>query len=216
MPELPEVAPVKKTLLPYVTNCKIIDIDVYLPRLIKYPSPDLFIENLLGKKIEDIRRKGKYLVFVFSDSEMIVHLRMTGSLVAQKTDLPMPNYAKIKFELDNNFTLWFCDIRTFGTLYLMDKTSDYRIEGYETLGPEPLSSEFTIEYLTMKVNKSSKPIKTLILEQKIIAGLGNIYADECLALASISPFRSANSLTSDEINNLHDAINSVISNAKIK
>ena len=105
--------------------------------------------------------------------------------------------------------MWFTDIRTFGTLYLVTD-NDFYIEGYETLGPEPLSAGFTPEYLAPLAAKSRKPIKTFILDQKNIAGLGNIYADECLALSKILPMRLANTLTGEEINKLCEAINAVI------
>ena len=115
----------------------------------------------------------------------------------------------IEFELPDGVTMWFCDIRTFGTLYLVTNNDAY-IEGYETLGPEPLSEGFTAGYMRPVIAKSRKPIKTLILEQTFIAGLGNIYADECLALSGILPMRTANTLTDEEIDRLHDAINKVI------
>ena len=109
----------------------------------------------------------------------------------------------------NEIALTFGDIRTFGTLYLVTNNDAY-IEGYETLGPEPLSEGFTAGYMRPVIAKSRKPIKTLILEQTFIAGLGNIYADESLALSGILPMRTANTLTDEEIDRLHDAINKVI------
>ncbi len=210
MPEMPEVEQVKKTLAPHVTGKKIQAIDINLDRLIKYPSPEKFISGLLGKTILDVGRRGKYLVLKTDvKQKLIIHLRMTGALIAQSSTLPAPDYAKIKFELSDGITMWFTDIRTFGTLYLVTN-GDIFIEGYETLGPEPLSTDFTAEYLQLFASKSRKAIKTFILDQRIIAGLGNIYADESLALAGISPLRLANSLSYKEIINLLEAINKVI------
>ena len=166
-----------------------------MDRLVKHPSSEQFIKNLTGRTIEDVCRRGKYLVLKTGvNQKLIVHLRMTGSLVAQASDLEAPPYAKIKFELTDGVTMWFCDIRTFGTLYLVTDDDCY-IAGYETLGPEPLTVGFNPEYLAPIAAKSRKPIKTLILDQTVIAGLGNIYADECLALAGILPTRIANTLT---------------------
>lgn len=211
MPEMPEVEQVRKTLAPHIEGKKILAVDITLERLIKYPSTEKFIEGLVGKTISKIDRRGKYLVLQTDVQQfLIVHLRMTGALIAQASNLPAPKYAKIKFTLSDAMTLWFTDIRTFGTLYLMTNNDVY-IEGYETLGPEPLSRNFSATYLEPLAKKSRKAIKTFILDQHNIAGLGNIYADECLALAKISPMRLANSLEHDEIVNLCSAINEVIS-----
>lgn len=210
MPEMPEVEQVRKTLAPHIIGKTITAVEVMLPRLIKHPTPEAFVEGLLGKTIYEIKRKGKYLILqVGQDQELIVHLRMTGALIAQASHMEAPKYAKIKFTLSDGVNLWFTDIRTFGTLYLVTGSDAY-IEGYETLGPEPLSSGFTVEYLVPLAAKSRKPVKTFILDQKIIAGLGNIYADEALALAGILPMRLANSLTFEELTRLHSAANAVI------
>jgi formamidopyrimidine-DNA glycosylase len=210
MPELPEVEQVKKTLLPHIKGKKITQVEVYLDRLIKHPTPEQFVKNLTGRTIEEVSRRGKYLVLqTGADQKLIVHLRMTGYLVAQASELEAPPYAKIKFVLSGGVTMWFCDIRTFGTLYLVTNEDCY-IAGYETLGPEPLTAGFSPDYLAPIAAKSRKPIKTLILDQTVIAGLGNIYADECLALAGILPTRIANTLTSEEVAALHAAANTVI------
>lgn len=210
MPEMPEVEQVRKTLTPHIKGKIITNVEIFLDRLIQHPTPEAFIKGLIGKTIEDVGRKGKYLVLKTADNQkLIVHLRMTGALIAQDSDMPAPKYAKIKFTLSDNITMWFTDIRTFGTLYLVTDNDTY-IEGYETLGPEPLSDGFNVEYLTPLAAKSRKPIKTFILDQKIIAGLGNIYADECLALAKILPMRLANTLNDAEITELCKDINIVI------
>ena len=199
MPEMPEVEQVRKTLAPHVEGKKITSVEVYLDRLIKHPTAAEFVKGLVGKTISKIGRKGKYLVMHTDvNQKLIVHLRMTGALMAQKSELPAPAYAKIKFTLTDGITMWFTDIRTFGTLYLVTNDDAY-IEGYETLGPEPLSEGFTAEYLEPLASNSRKPVKTFILDQKVIAGLGNIYADECLALSGILPMRLANTLSHDEI-----------------
>ncbi len=210
MPEMPEVEQVRKTLAPYIEGKIILAVDVYLERLIKYPDPELFIQKLIGKTIHHIGRRGKYLILETAPAQqLIIHLRMTGALIVQKAEQPAPAYAKIKFTLSDNLNLWFTDIRTFGTLYLVTDNDKY-IEGFETLGPEPLSEKFNAVYLRPLAAKSRKAIKSFILDQKIIAGLGNIYADECLAMAGILPMRSADSLSGEEIERLCEAVNSVI------
>lgn len=210
MPEMPEVEQVRKTLAPHIQGKRINNVEIRLPRLIQFPAPENFAKELEGRTIVEVGRKGKYLVLQTDrGQQLIVHLRMTGALIAQDSALPEPAYAKIKFTLSDNTTMWFTDIRTFGTLYLIEGNNHY-IEGYETLGPEPLSADFTVEYLEPKAKKAKKPIKTFILDQRVIAGLGNIYADECLALSKIHPLRLANSLSHEELVSLAAAINDVI------
>lgn len=210
MPEMPEVEQVRKTLAPHIEGKRITSVEVGLARLIKFPDAEAFVQGLVGKTIEHVGRRGKYLVLqTGAEQKLIVHLRMTGALIAQDSNLPAPPYAKIRFTLTDNTTMWFTDIRTFGTLYLVTNNDTY-IEGYETLGPEPLSAEFTAEYLAPLAKKSRKAIKTFILDQHNIAGLGNIYADECLSLSGILPMRKAETLTLDEITALCEAINAVI------
>ena len=210
MPEMPEVEQVRKTLAPHIEGKRITSVEVYLDRLIKHPTVEKFVAGLVGKTIQKVGRKGKYLVLHTGENQkLIVHLRMTGALLAQSSDAPAPAYAKIKFTLTEGITMWFTDIRTFGTLYLVTNDDAY-IEGYETLGPEPLSEGFTAAYLAPLAAKSRKPIKTFILDQRVIAGLGNIYADECLALSGILPMRLANTLSQAEIEELCKAVNAVI------
>ena len=141
MPEMPEVEQVRKTLAPHIEGKKILAVEIYLERLIKYPQPDAFIKGLVGKTISNVGRRGKYLVLhTAPKQQLIVHLRMTGALLAQPSAAPAPAYAKINYASDD-VTMWFTDIRTFGTLYLVTDNDTY-IEGYETLGPEPLSEAY--------------------------------------------------------------------------
>lgn len=210
MPELPEVEQVRKTLSPHVVGKNIQAIEVRLPRLVQYPSAGEFAAKLTGKTITSLERRGKYLrLNLGEDLYLLVHLRMTGALLAVKKSLGEPEYAKIKFTLNGDEDLWFTDIRTFGTLYLIDH-ADKVIDGYATLGPEPGSKELTAAYLAQACRKKTGAIKAVILDQKIIAGLGNIYADEALFGAGIMPNRKANSLSQEEYAKLVTAVNAVI------
>lgn len=113
MPEMPEVEQVRKTLAPHIEGKKILTVEIYLERLIKYPQPDAFIKGLVGKTISSVGRRGKYLVLhTAPKQQLIVHLRMTGALLAQPSAAPAPAYAKIKFTLSDDVTMWFTDIRT--------------------------------------------------------------------------------------------------------
>lgn len=211
MPELPEVEQVKKTLSPHIINHIIEKTEVNLPRLIKYPDADTFCRQLCGRKIIAIERRGKYLTLVCDQNmRVVVHLRMTGALIVTEGDGAVPPpYAKIHFTLSGGMNLWFTDIRTFGSLHLIT-AGDIKLAGYDNLGPEPCSKEFTAEYLAAACKRHSGPIKGVILKQEIIAGLGNIYADEALFAAGILPNRPANTLTAEEIAALVQAVNAVI------
>ncbi|MEG1345341.1 MAG: bifunctional DNA-formamidopyrimidine glycosylase/DNA-(apurinic or apyrimidinic site) lyase [Acidaminococcaceae bacterium] len=210
MPELPEVEQVRKTLIPHIVGKIIKKVEVRLPRLIQHPSAETFANVLVGQCIQAVKRKGKYLTLEFQTNlKLVIHLRMTGALIATAQGAEEPAYAKVKFELTGDQTLWFCDIRTFGTLHLIIN-DDISIEGYDTLGPEPFSPELTPEYLQTVCQKRKAAIKGVILDQKVIAGLGNIYADEALATAGILPQKPANSLSEKELARLIKGINKVI------
>lgn len=211
MPELPEVEQVKKTLGPHVVGQTIKSVEIRLPRLIQHPTADVFAQKLTGAKIIGIERRGKYLrLNLAGNMYILVHLRMTGALLAWDKKAAEPPYAKVKFTLTGTHDMWFTDIRTFGTLYLIDK-DDFNVEGYTTLGPEPNTPELTVDYLYRICRKKKAPIKNVILDQKIIAGLGNIYADESLFISGILPTRSADTLTEAETQSLLEAINAAIS-----
>lgn len=209
MPELPEVEQVRKTLAPHILGRTVTAVEVYLPRQIVYPSAEQFAKELAGKSFTGIERRGKYLILGLGKLSLVVHLRMTGALLVKSAKGEAPEYAKIKFSLTGGINLWFTDIRTFGTLYLV-RDGDYSIRGLETLGPEPLSAGFSEPYLAKACLKSARPIKSLILDQTVIAGLGNIYADESLALSGILPYRAASTLSREETDRLYAAINAAI------
>ncbi len=210
MPELPEVDQVRKTLIPHIVGKTIKEVEVRLPRMVQYPTATEFVAKAQGTKIESVTRRGKYLRLNLTKNRYIlVHLRMTGALLAVKKTQPEPSHGHIKFVLTGDENLWFTDIRTFGTMYLLEG-EDKVVEGYATLGPEPLEEALTGEYLAKTCAKKTGAIKTVILDQKIIAGLGNIYADEALFAAGVLPTRRANSLSSKEYESLVAAINKVI------
>ena len=210
MPELPEIEQVRKTLTPHIINKLIKRVEVRLPRMIKHPTAEQFADVLVGQSIVDVKRNGKYLSLVFATNlKLVMHLRMTGALIVTEEDAPEPPYAKVKFELTGGKTLWFTDIRTFGALHLIIN-DDSVVGGLETLGPEPLTKELTKEYLLGIFKRRKGPIKGVILDQKVIAGLGNIYADEALFVAGILPDRNADLVTAEECEKLIAAINQVI------
>lgn len=209
MPELPEVEQVRKTLTPHIKNKTIKHIEIYVERLVKKPSALEFAKTLTGKTILSLNRKGKYLIFDIDGGwDLVVHLRMTGALVYTATE-EMPKYARIKFLLNDDSVLWYCDTRTLGTLHLLAK-NEKCIAGLDNLGIEPIAPEFTLEYFSDTLSRKKNKIKGLLLEQSFIAGLGNIYVDEALFLAKVLPMRAANSLTVQEVTALHHAVVTVI------
>lgn len=211
MPELPEVEQVRVSLLPHIKGKTILKTEVRLPRMIHHPAVPDFIMGVEGRTITDVRRRGKYLTLLLDDGHYILaHLRMTGALLVLRGDAPEPSYAKLRFFLSGGMDLWFTDIRTFGTVCLCGGSDSWKDRGYAGLGPEPLSPEFTEDYLKEKLKKSHQMVKCFLLDQHKIAGMGNIYADEALAAAGIRPTRYTDKLTLQQIHALYEAVNRVI------
>ena len=211
MPELPEVEQVRLSLLPHIKGKKIVKAEIRLPRMIHHPAVPEFIAGVEGRMIADVRRKGKYLSLLLDDGHYILaHLRMTGALLVTPCKDKEPPFAKIRFSLTDGIDLWFADIRTFGTLCLCGGSDPWQDKGYAGLGPEPLSPEFTEAYLKAKLKKCHQMVKCFLLDQHKIAGMGNIYADEALAVAGIRPTRYTDKLTLKQIHALYGAVNQVI------
>lgn len=210
MPELPEVEQVKNSLKPYIIFKTIEDIDINVPRLVKSPTPELFVQGLVGKVIVDLERRGKYLIFHLSNKQMlVVHLRMTGALIYKPTQENAPDKPRIIFRL-NEGVLCYCDTRTLGTLDLIDLIDLPKIKGLYSLGVEPISDSFTLEYLQDKMCKSKRLLKAFLLDQRMIAGLGNIYVDEAMAIAKLNPKKTTTTLNKKELKALHAAVKHVI------
>lgn len=211
MPELPEVETIRRSLIEKVSGRKIIEVEFLLSRLVKWPSAGEFQAVLTDKTITNLTRRGKYLLFHLDDQRiMVVHLRMTGRLRYITRGGEQDKFTRIRFKLDNGDMLLYADTRTLGTLYLLPQEELWRISGLANMGPEPLSAEFTLEYFTQMLKKRHGNIKAVLLNQKYIGGLGNIYVDESMAIANIHPERIASSLAGKEIQELFAAINKVI------
>jgi formamidopyrimidine-DNA glycosylase len=172
--------------------------------------PDEFCRQLAGRLIEDVSRRGKYLLFRL-DAGLLwaVHLRMTGRLLHGQAGCPETPYLRARFRLDDDSSLCFIDLRKFGTMWLVDDESLVTSK----LGPEPLSDDFTSAYLRGLLGRRSAPIKATLLDQSAIAGIGNIYADEALFAARISPKRAADSLSRQAVGRLHAGIRQVLEEA---
>ncbi|MBP2653499.1 MAG: mutM 2 [Firmicutes bacterium] len=211
MPEMPEVETIRRTLADKVIGQTITSVEMLLPRLIKWPSTYEFQALITKRTISSLRRRGKYLLFYFdNDTVMVVHLRMTGRIYYLASEINDDRFIRIVFKFLDGGALIYADSRTLGTLYALPSDELWRIAGLSTMGPEPLSPEFTPEYLVETLAKRRGKIKALLLNQQIIGGLGNIYVDESLALARLHPERNASTITAEEATNLYYAINQVI------
>ncbi len=190
MPELPEVETIKKELSPHVIGRRFTDVIVCDAKPVKQPSVEEFRRKLIGQSINDLERRGKYLIFRLSSGKaLVIHLKMTGALLLNPKQ--PDGYARVIFHLDNNSQLVFTDRRRLGALWLLE--NEQAVIG--KLGPEPLTPELTVETLAKRLHKRQAPIKAVLLDQAFIAGIGNMYADEALFAAKIHPLRKADSLS---------------------
>lgn len=207
MPELPEVETIKNELLPYVLGRTVTGVTLFWDRTVRSPAVGEFVFRLVGRQITGLTRRGKYLLFGLDGGELLVmHMKMTGSLLVDPAD---DRFTRAIIHLDNGSALHFWDPRKFGVMWLAEDESD--ITG--KLGPEPLAADFTAEVLAWLLKNRTTPVKPVLLDQAIIAGIGNMYADEALFDAGIHPLRPAGGLSGDEINRLYDSIVKVLRKA---
>ena len=200
MPELPEVETVKETLKKEVLNRVIKDVIIYYDGIIAYPSKDEFIKQIKNQKINDIKRKGKFLMFELDDYYLLSHLRMEGRYYIR--DGEKLKHEHVRFIL-NDKNLCYIDTRKFGRMHLIPKNMAYSVKPLSDLGLEPWDLDLNVSYLKEKYKNKKLPIKTVLLDQSIITGIGNIYDDERLFLSRINPYKKACDLTKK---NLEDII----------
>ncbi len=207
MPELPEVETYVRELAPALTGRTITAARVFWSRTIAEPIAEEFPARIAGLGFATFERRGKYMLLGMNDgSTLIVHLRMTGKLLIQPSDTEPKLHTHVVIDLDNGTSLHYNDPRKFGRIWLVpDRTTVL-----SKLGPEPLAAEFDVDDFTIRLAARSAPIKALLLDQSLVAGVGNIYADESLFRAGIHPARAGRSLTPDEIMRLHAAIREVL------
>ncbi len=213
MPELPEVETIVNDLRPRIEGRRFTGVSVYCPEMVHKSSVAELKRRLPGQVIKKIARRGKYLIFRLTSGEaLILHLRMTGSLRLSQKGKPLAEpspYVRAVFSLDNGTELLFTDRRKLGTISLVKDES----EEIGKLGPEPFDTSFTPKALAERLSKHKAPIKAVLCDQEVIAGIGNMYADEALFFSGIHPLRAANSLSDVEIKRLHKAIREVLTKA---
>lgn len=214
MPELPEVEHVVRALAGAVTGCRIVAAELRLKRLAFGTSRAAFNRKLKGARIESVTRRGKYILMQLdSAAVLMVHLRMTGKFVRLTSDQELPAYAHAIFYLDDDRRLVFCDMRQFGRMKIVAASQLHKAREITALAPEPLLDEFTPAYLRQTLLRSRRSLKTLLLDQTRVLGLGNIYAAEALFLARISPFAISATLTKPRTLRLYQAIRDVLHEA---
>lgn len=196
MPELPEVETIKTVIAPQIQGHRIESVIVKRPEVTAQPTADEFCRLLKGQTISHMMRRGKFIIIcLHSEDRLMLHLRMTGCLLLTPADFPEEKHTHIVFKLSNGTELRFSDTRRFGRFWLLQKGEADTYSGIEKLGIEPFDAELTAAYLHTHLGNRRRPMKQCLLEQTVVAGIGNIYADEILFAAGIYPARPANSLT---------------------
>jgi formamidopyrimidine-DNA glycosylase len=214
MPELPEVETMVRDLRPRVLGRRIARVRADWEGEVVWPTFRALKRRVEGQEITGLKRRGKYAIFdLTSGDHLIVHRGMSGSLLHRGRDDPMEPHVRIRFDLDDGTQLRLNDPRKFGKVFLIDSAGSERPLPWRKMGPEPLDSEFTVESLAERLKGRTGLLKPLLLNQQIVAGLGNIYVDEALYRAGLHPQRRANTLTRPEIERLHTAIVDVLRSA---
>ncbi|MBO9349177.1 bifunctional DNA-formamidopyrimidine glycosylase/DNA-(apurinic or apyrimidinic site) lyase [Chloroflexus sp. MS-CIW-1] len=212
MPELPEVETVARSLVPQLQGRIIVGLaKLDWPKMIT-PSPSEFAALITGRRIESIGRRAKWLLLTLDRGWTIaIHLRMSGHLLVTEPAAASEQHVHFALALDNGRYLIFNDQRKFGRVHLLDQQGLAALD--QAHGPEPLADDFTPDILAQRLQSRRAPIKTLLLDQHLIAGIGNIYANEALWRAGIHPLTPGAALSSEQINHLHRAIRAVLQEA---
>ena len=202
MPELPEVETVRQGLKKLLLGRIIKRVCVYYDGIIEYPSVLEFTSNIENQRINDIDRFGKWLIFVLDDYYLLSHLRMEGKYFIKDASDELNKHEHVVFKLDNDSELRYMDVRKFGKMHLIPKDKIKDIGPLIDLGLEPWDKKLNVSYLRDKYKNKKLPIKSVLLDQSIIVGIGNIYADEILFLAKINPYTRAMDLDDNDLFNI--------------
>jgi formamidopyrimidine-DNA glycosylase len=205
MPELPEVETIKNELSPWVVGQSFTQVTILDTELACGVSAEEVRRELIGQKVESLDRRGKYLIFHLSNGKsLIMHLRMTGVLLLNPGGVD--RYARAVFHFSNGHRLVFSDRRRLGLIWLVEDADTVVCK----LGPEPLDESFTPGILGQRLSRHHIPVKAALLDQCIVAGIGNMYADEALFAARIHPLRKADALSPEEMQTLYQSIRRVL------
>ncbi|WP_163538140.1 DNA-formamidopyrimidine glycosylase [Gracilibacillus sp. YIM 98692] len=206
MPELPEVETIRQTLKQLVIGKQIKDIEIKWPKIIKQPD-DIgeFKQRIIKQTIQDIRRKGKFLLFDLDHDVIVSHLRMEGKYGVYHKNEPYIDHTHIIFHFTDDRQLRYRDVRKFGTMHLWEKGTEHEQKPLNQLAKDPIAEDFSLKEFTNKVQKSDRSIKNILLDQSVIAGLGNIYVDETLFLAAVHPLTKGSELSKKQIKKILEA-----------
>jgi formamidopyrimidine-DNA glycosylase len=210
MPELPEVETVRARLAPVLTGRRFERVEIHDPRLVRPYEPAEVAAELEGERVAAVERRGKYLIVRFESGRvLLIHLRMTGSLRHTSGDLAEDPHRRAVVRLDNGSDVAYRDVRRFGTWLLLEPGE---LEPYldVRVGEEPLDALFTAARLGERLAGRRAPIKAALLDQRTLAGMGNIYVDEALWRARIHPLRAAESLDRNELRRLHKGVRAAL------
>lgn len=199
MPELPEVETVRKQLLNHLQYKTIKSINIIHNNVFEDQDINKVKLNIQNQRINDIKRRGKWLIFELDDYDLLSHLRMEGKYLYRGLNEKVEKHELVIFNIDDTFELRYKDTRKFGKMYLINKEDLYKSSPLIKLGLEPWDDGLTIDYLKDKYRNKRLPIKTVLLDQSIITGIGNIYADEILFLSRVNPHRKCNELSDKEL-----------------
>lgn len=207
MPELPEVEMIRNAVAPFVCSRRIERLELPDPSVCGHPAAEKFERSVAGRTFASVARRGKFLRFLLEGGgEIVVHLRMTGVLLACESDFPEEPHTRALFHLSGGRQLRFADMRRFGRLWLIGADEADRFTGMDRLGVEPFDPCLTPRWLREQLGRSRCAVKTCLLDQSVVAGIGNIYSDEILFDARLHPQRSACSLTASEWKRLAESI----------
>jgi len=211
VPELPEVETIRRSLSKFILGKRINDVAIFWsPAAVSMPGRD-FAEIVKGQEIESLDRRGKYLLIGLSRGiTMIIHFRMTGRMIYYPDHHQPDKHTHVVFSL-NDGEIHYADTRKFGRIQLVSTAEVYKVPALAKLGPEPLGEDFSFVRLGQRLSRKKSSIKASLLDQSVVAGLGNIYVDEALFRAGIQPGRKTSSLKVSEIIKLYDAIVEVLS-----
>lgn len=210
MPELPEVETITADLRPHLVGRTVTACAVRFPTLVRHPDAATFRARIVGRRFEALSRRGKYILHHLSappgGEVLVVHLGMTGQWCCVGGDTPEPLHLHVVMELDDGRQLRYRDVRRFGRLLLGTETELVALRKLPRLGPEPLDPAFTAAELHRRLRARRAPLKALLLDQMVVAGVGNIYADESCFRAGVRPDRPAGELSRRAVGRLHSAL----------
>ena len=199
MPELPEVETVRRIVEPQVAGKRILSAEIRNPKVVAYPEAEALVRLLPGHRISAMNRRGKYLSFLRDKGDrLFLHLRMTGQLLVTPADYPEENHTHLILHLSDGNEVRYVDQRRFGRFWFIRSEESPAPTGIAELGPEPFDVSLTADYLKKAIGSKKKPVKAILLDQHIVAGIGNIYSDEILFASHIHPAAQCTTLRDED------------------